>query len=91
MIRTKTYDVDTGRRMRPTITVVDTSYLTELAYDYVDHCNGLVMSLKGSPNDNKYSDPLTDRNTFRQSKEKGNLYLVESNTVKDQLSGTAGS
>lgn len=79
-----TYKTDTGRSMRIMITGVDTGHFTTLAYDFVDNTNFFVLSLKGKDED-KYVNLEIDLKTFRQSKNKGNLYLVESNTTKDLL------
>lgn len=85
-IITANYFRDTdGSPMQIAITGVDTGYFTNYAYDFVDKYGANVVGLKGD----EYEKPTiigTSRPTFRQSTEKGSLYLVESNHTKDQLS-----
>lgn len=79
------YETDTGRAMRILITGLDSGYQTIHAYQYADGTNFNVVCLKGKDVD-KYTNINADLNTFRQSREKGNLFLVETNNTKDQLS-----
>lgn len=84
-VRTTQYQVDTGRKMAIMITGVDAGHFTEQVYSYVDASGPLVIALKGSPNEKKLLSLDVEKRTFKQSVNKGKLYLVESNIVKDQL------
>jgi len=84
ILRTK-YERDTGGMIQIFFTGVDTGYQTSHAYRFVDESNLNVVSLKGK-DDEKFISPFTDVKTFKRSREKGNLYLVESNHTKDVLS-----
>lgn len=84
-LRTQTWKTDTGVNLRVLITGVDSGYMTEYVYDYVDNCNGLVFNLKGK-DINKYVTLGVDRKLYRLSQEKRNLYLVTVNLAKDKLS-----
>jgi len=79
------YETDTGRRMAIFISGVDCGYQTIHAYQYIDNSNFHVIGLKGKDAD-KYTPIGRDARTFKLSKEKNNLYLVESNIAKDLLS-----
>lgn len=75
--------VDTGREMKIFVSTIDTGYMTTLVYPFIDNSNQYIVGLKGNPD--KYVDNFIDRKTFKQSTERGKLYIVESNVVKDQL------
>ena len=77
---------DTGRKMKIFITGIDCGYQTLHAYQFADHSNNQVVGLKGKDID-KYIAVGKDSKTFRIAREKANLYLVEGNIVKDELSG----
>lgn len=79
------YERDIGGAMLIFITGVDSGYQTSHAYQFVDNSNFNVISLKGSGND-KFVNPYADLKSFKQSKEKGNLFLVENTYTKDTLS-----
>lgn len=81
----KIYERDEGPPLQIFYTGVDTGYQTSYAYQFVDQSNLNVVSLKGK-DDEKFISPFADLKTFKQSREKGNLYLVESNHTKDTLS-----
>lgn len=78
------YLTDTGRRMKIYITGVDTGHYTNYAYDFIDNVNGFVVGLKGKDAE-KYRRFGIDTATFRPAKERGDLYLVEVNQIKDEL------
>jgi len=84
-IITKKYETDTGRTMSVMLTGIDCGYQTQHAYEYIDTTNASVTGLKGKDED-KYIPIGKDLKTFREAKERPNLYLVEANLVKDQLS-----
>lgn len=78
------WETDTGRKMRIFISGIDCGYQTLHAYQYIDSSNFNVIGLKGKDID-KYTPIGRDAKTFRLSKEKNNLYLVEANLAKDFL------
>lgn len=84
-ILTRQYNRDSGKPMKILSSGIDAGYMTKFVYEFVDNSNlPTLYSLKGKDED-KYLRIDADRKTFRQSKEKRNLFLVESNVVKDQL------
>ena len=78
----------TGKKMSIFITGLDSGYQTDYAYKFADN-NSNVLSLKGK-DDNKYINPNADLRSFTLGKEKGNLFLVESNYTKDRLAEKIG-
>ena len=84
------YETDTGRRMKIAITGVDTGNTYEgNAYYYVEsqRHKGNVFALKGK-DVNKSRRFGVDTPTFKKSRERGDLYLVEVNQVKDTLASS---
>lgn len=75
---------NTNKGMKVFITGVDAGYMTNYAYMFVDMTNETVVALKGKDYD-KFLSEEKDSKTFRISKERRNLYLVESNYTKDIL------
>jgi phage terminase large subunit GpA-like protein len=80
---------DTGRKMKIFISGVDCGYQTQLVYQYIDNCNLNCIGLKGKDED-KFTAIDKDSKTYRHAREKTNLYLVEANIVKDELSRYLG-
>jgi phage terminase large subunit GpA-like protein len=79
------FDVDTGRRMKISITGLDTGhYTTSYAYPFIDNTNHTVVGLKGK-DENKYIKFGVDIPNFHVAKERANLYTVEVNQLKDNL------
>ena len=78
------YMTDTDRRMKIAITGVDTGHYTSYAYDFIDMANGFIIGLKGK-DANKYRSYGKDTQSFHPAKERGKLYLVEVNQIKDEL------
>lgn len=78
------YMTDTGRRMKIYVTGIDTGHYTNYAYDFIDNSNGFVIGLKGKDVE-KYRRFGIDTPSFKMAKERGNLYLVEVNQMKDEL------
>lgn len=76
---------DDGRSMSILLTGIDTGHYTQHAYSFIDRTNHLVVGLKGKDVE-KYVRLGTDLPAFRPAKERGKLYLVEVNQVKDKLS-----
>lgn len=75
-------DTDHPRRMQIFTTGLDVGHLKEYAWPFIDK-NVRVVGLKGVPE--TFIKQGTDRRSFRLSKERPNLYLVEVNMVKDYL------
>ncbi len=80
------YVTDTGRKMKILMTGVDTGHLKDYAYSFIDKMKGrgMVVGIKGKDTE-KYRRFNTDTQTFRVGKERGDLYLVEVNQIKDDL------
>lgn len=80
----RTYSVDTGRQMRVMFSGMDTGYLSEFAWPFIDNSNDTVVGLKGDGIE-KYVPIGADKKTFKQSQQQSNLYIVNGNLIKDQL------
>ena len=79
---------DTGRNMRIFVAGIDTGHHTTHAYSFIDKpnvTNCLVVGLKGDK-EGKYRKFHIDTPTIRVAKERANLYLVEVNQLKDDMS-----
>lgn len=83
-ILSATYTTDTNRRMRIAITGMDIAYQNNHAYTYIDNANLPIVGLRGK-DDAKFTRETADLPTFTVGKERANLYLIQSNTVKDHL------
>jgi phage terminase large subunit GpA-like protein len=80
------FNTDTGRRMKIAVTGIDApGQFAVQAYTYIDKTNYNVVALKGK-DWNKYVEAGRDVPSFRFGKERSNLYLVEVNKLKDDLS-----
>jgi len=83
------YKTDTGRRMQIFISGIDCGYHSVYAYAFLDKAKdnyGLnVFGLKGKDVE-KYFKLGRDFPAFHVAKERSNLYLVEVNRIKDDLS-----
>lgn len=83
----KIFEADTGRRMKIMITGVDTGHYTQYAYSYIEQQKALgryIYGLKGKDVD-KFRRFEMDTPTFKPSRERKDLYLVEVNQIKDDL------
>ena len=78
-------DGDKPRRMKVSTTALDCGYQSQLAYQYADNNNEMVVGVKGKDED-RYVQVEKDVKSFKPAKSKPNLYLVEANFVKDELS-----
>lgn len=85
----KAYEVDTGRKMQIMITGLDTGHFTNFAYHYVDNSNFFIVGLKGDK-ENAFLKYGVDVPNFKIGRERANLYLVQVNKVKDELSHCIG-
>jgi len=75
---------NTGKSMRVFITGLDSGYMTNYSYTFIGNTNLRVVALKGKDYD-KFLKYDADLKTFKASKERRDLYLVESNHTKDIL------
>ena len=81
----KIYTTDTGRRMKAFITGIDTgNTFMGAPYSFIEKNNSFVVGLKGKDAE-KGRRFGVDTPTFRLSKERSDLYLVEVNQLKDEL------
>lgn len=78
------FTTDTGRKMKIQITGLDSGYMTQHVYNYIDNSNLAVVGIKGKDFD-KYIPIGKDVKSYHQAKEKSNLYLAEVNIVKSEL------
>jgi phage terminase large subunit GpA-like protein len=83
IINTK-FKTDTGRNMRPAITGLDCGFHTAFAYSFIDKTNSYVLGLKGKDIE-KYVKLDIDQRNFSPSKERGKLYILQVNHIKDDL------
>lgn len=85
----QTFEVDTGRKMKIFITGLDVGYQTAHAYQFMENTNGNVVGMKGK-DDGKFVRADLDSASFKMSRERNDLVLVESNLVKDRLAEKIG-
>jgi phage terminase large subunit GpA-like protein len=86
VIQTK-YRTDSGRNMIIAMTGIDTGHYTTHAYSFIDKKNSmLICGLKGDK-ENKFRKLGQDTAKFKKAHERGNLYIVDVNLVKDELAG----
>lgn len=78
------YITDSGRKIKILISGVDCGFHSKFAYDYIGRSNHNVVGLKGKDVE-KYIRHGVDIPSFRQAKERSNLFLVEVNQLKDEL------
>lgn len=84
----KSYLSDNGKAFNIFCAGVDTGNFTNYAYAFIDKCETLavpmlVCGLKGDRD--KVRKHGTDSPNYHKSKERENLYLLESNQLKDEL------
>jgi phage terminase large subunit GpA-like protein len=73
-----------GRRMQVILTGIDTGHYTQFAYAFIDSSNLNVVGLKGDK-ESKYRKYDADTPSFKPSRERDRLFLVDGNFVKDKL------
>lgn len=79
------YETDTGRKMGVMMSGVDCGRYTNHAYTYIDSLQSpFRVGLKGR-DESKLMKYGADVPTFRPARERGNLFMVEVNAVKDDL------
>jgi len=84
----KDWECESGKIMKSIITVVDTGYFTRLAKDFIDSfefSDYIVIGVKGSV-ESDHRKLTKDTPRTRRSRENNNLYIVEVNQIKDELS-----
>jgi phage terminase large subunit GpA-like protein len=80
------YETDTGRKMGIMMAGIDCGRYTQHAYTYIDNLKSTFrVGLKGR-DESKLMRFGVDTPTFRPARERGNLFMVEVNAVKDDLS-----
>lgn len=84
-IISQVFMTDTDRRMKISVTGLDTGHYTIQAYGFVDNSNCNVVGLKGE-GDGIYRRFGIDLPTFRNAKERKKLYILEVGQIKDRLS-----
>lgn len=75
---------DSGNLMQIMTSGIDCGYLRDYAYQYIDSKDFTIVGLKGKDTD-KYTMNMKDAKSFKQSLEKPNLYMVETNLTKERL------
>ena len=80
------YVCDNGRVLQIAAVGIDTSYFTNFAYAFIDANQFepvplMLVGLKGDVN--KVRKMVADTDTFKQSNERNNLYILEVNQLKD--------
>ena len=83
IISSKYLNDNTQKEMPIFKTGLDTGYMTNYAYSFLDKANRII-GLKGKDED-KFQKKDADMKNFRHSSERRDLYLVESNRTKDEL------
>jgi phage terminase large subunit GpA-like protein len=73
-----------GRKMKIALTGVDTGHYTQLVYDFIDSTNSNVVGVRGDK-ESKFRKYDADTASFKEAKERGKLYLIDVNYVKDTL------
>lgn len=80
------YQIDSGRKMPILMGGIDCGHYSHHAYTFLDKLNSpLRVGLKGRE-ETKYTKFGYDIRLFAPAKERSNLFLVESNPLKDDLS-----
>lgn len=85
-VRAENFKSDkTGRSFPILFTGLDCGHLPHYAYAYIDNAVPVIVGLKGRE-ETKFSKYNVDFALYRPSKERSNLYMVEVNRVKDDVS-----
>lgn len=80
----RTYYTDDEGERRIMMTGIDTGYYTHYAYGFIDQHPGLVVGLKGK-SDDKFVKYSKDIPTYKMARERANLYILETDHLKDNL------
>lgn len=86
LILQKEYSLSDGQKMKIAVAGIDTGFFTQLAYNFIDKHNAttIVVGMRGDP-DEKLRNTYLDTPYFKESKERLDLYLVQTNQIKDAL------
>lgn len=79
-----TYPCMSGRKMKIYISGIDTGYLEDNVYNYIDNSNFNIVGLKGEKESALLRVGL-DVPTFKVGKSRTNLFLVQVNLVKNDV------
>lgn len=79
------YYTDDNREMRISFAVIDDGHLNLFVHQFVEKYPGFCVCVKGKDKD-KYTKPTQDIKTFKPSREKPYLYLLEVDKIKDEFS-----
>jgi phage terminase large subunit GpA-like protein len=80
---TEVFSTDTGRKMKILVTGIDCGHYTNHAYAFVDGTTAQgVIGIKGDKEE-KYRKYKQDMALFKPAKERGKLYLLDVNYIKD--------
>lgn len=81
----KDYYTDNGESMRILRTAVDTGYLENYCFQFIDKHKEQVVGVKGTATD-KYQKSGADIPLFKSARERPNLYILQVDLLKDRLS-----
>lgn len=82
-----TIPTESGGTMSVNVTVVDTGFFTKYARQFIDSFNDLVIvGIKGKTEAADFRRITKDTPVLTRSREARNIYLLEVNQLKDQLS-----
>lgn len=73
-----------GRKMKIAIAGVDTGHYTTYAYHFIDNSNARVFGVRGDK-ESKYRKYDADTASFKPARERGKLFMIDVNFVKDIL------
>ena len=77
--------------MKILLTAVDTGYYSHFAYQFVDTYPAQCIGVKGrQANDDKFIKIGTDAKNFKPAKERPRLYILEVESIKDELAERMG-
>lgn len=74
----------TGKNWIISMTGLDTGHFSNYAYTYINNCSRPIIGLKGKGM-NKHENPNRDVKLYVPSKNKKDLYLIETNRTKDNM------
>lgn len=77
---------ESGRKFKVFMSGIDTGYLEEQVYNYIDHSNFNIVGLKGEK-ESALVKIGVDVPIFKPGKSRPNLFLVQVNLVKNDLAG----
>ncbi len=73
-----------GRKMKIALSGVDTGHYTTFAYHFIDSSNQKVVGVRGDK-ESRFRKYDADTASFKPAKERGQLFLIDVNYVKDVL------